>query len=71
MIQLLYFMRISLRVGKARQIEKRSARSRPIKQIFSIQNNQLYNIAGYLYSIRALFAIYLVQLDNKAEYQVH
>ena len=71
MIQLLYFMRISLRVGKAMQIEKRSTRSRPIKQVFSIQNNQLYNIAGYLYSIRALFAIYLVQLDNKAEYQVH
>ena len=71
MIQLLYFMRISLRVGKARQIEKRSTRSRPIQQVFSVQNNQLYNIAGYLYSIRALFVLYLMQLDNKAEYQVH
>ena len=71
MIQLLYFKHTSLRVGKARQIEKRSARSPPIKQVFSVQNNQLYNIAGYLYSIRALFAIYTVQLDNKAEYQVH
>ena len=34
MIQLLYFKHISLRVGKARQIEKRSARSPPIKQVF-------------------------------------
>lgn len=53
-------MRLSLKVGKAEQKEKRSARSRLVEQFFlKIQNNQLSNIAGYSYSIRALFTLYL------------
>ena len=42
-IQLLNFMRISYMAGKAKHVEKRSARSRPVKQVlFTVQNNQLY-----------------------------
>ena len=35
---------------------------------FTVQNNQMYNIASHLYSIRAFFALYFMQLDNKTEY---
>ena len=39
---------------------------------FTVQNNQLsrlpYNIAGYMYSVRTLFALYFVQLDNNKKY---
>ena len=41
-------------------------------RIFIVQNKQLskypYNIARYLYSIRALFVLCFVQLDNKSAY---
>ena len=32
-------------------------------RFFTIQNNQLYNIAGYLYPIHTLYVIFFVQLD--------
>lgn len=53
-------------VGKAKQLEKRSAHSRPVGHVFlfTTQNNKLNKIAGYLSSIRALFVLYLAQLDD-------
>ena len=49
---------------KEKRIEKRSARSRIVKQVLlTVQNKQLSK-----YSIRALFALNFVQLDNKVEY---
>ena len=52
-IQLLHFtvsLLIFYMAGKAKRKEKRSACRRPIKHtgFFTVQNNQLYNIAGYL-----------------------
>lgn len=35
------------------------------KQGFTVQNNQLHNIAGYMYSIHVLFVHSFLQLDNK------
>ena len=53
-IQLLYFMRISYMAEKANQITERRKRSRPVKQVFFIaQNNNLSKFAWfsrYLYS---------------------
>ena len=48
-----FFCQVSLlifhKVGKVKRLEKRSACGRTVKQvIFLVQNNQLYNIAGYL-----------------------
>ena len=48
-------------------------RSRLVSQVFfSVQSNQrskyTYNIVGCLYSIRSLFVLYFVQLDNKPQY---
>ena len=37
---------------------------------FTVQNNQFFNIAGYLCSIRALFVLYFVQLDNNYDYSL-
>ena len=60
-----FFCRVSLlifyKAGKAKRKEKRSACRRPIKHtgFFTVQNNQLYNIAGYLQFTWALFAFYL------------
>ena len=50
----------------AKQLEKRSAHSRTVGHVFlfTTQNNKLNNIAGYLSSIRALFVLYLAQLDD-------
>ena len=55
MIQLLFirhvFLLISHKAGKAKWIEKRSVRSRPVKQVFfTVQNNQLYTCGIYIYS---------------------
>ena len=45
------FPLISNKAGKAKWIEKRSVRSRPVKQVFfTAQNNQLYTCAIYIYS---------------------
>ena len=46
-----------------RDVEEKS------KVFFTVQNNELYNIAEYLCFIRALFVLYFVQLDNKAFYR--
>ena len=61
-------MYISYKVVKAKQIEKRRTRSRPVKQVFFYNtkfDNQLSNIARCFKSIRALFVLYLVRLENK------
>ena len=51
-------------MGKAKRIEKRSARSRIVKQVsLTVQNNQMSQ-----YSIRALFVLYFVLLDNRVKY---
>lgn len=66
--QVLYFMRISYKAGKAEQLERvASKHSRPI---FTVQNNQLYNIASYLYTVSSLFVLCLVQLDNENTFSV-
>ena len=43
-----------------------------LNSFFYNQNNQLsrlpYNIAGYMYSVRTLFALYFGQLDNNKKY---
>ena len=59
------FLLISYKAGEAKRIENRSARHRLNSLFFSVQNNQLHNIAGYLYPNHALFVLYFVQLDNK------
>ena len=59
------FLLISYKAGEAKRIENRSARHRLNSLFFSVQNNQLHNIAGYLYPNHALFILYFVQLDNK------
>ena len=51
------FLLIFHKAGKVKRLEKRNACSRPVKQvIFLVQNNQLYNIAGYL-KIKSKFKI--------------
>ena len=55
MIQLLFirhvFLLISHKAGKAKWIEKRSVRSRPVKQVFlQYIYNQLYTCAIYIFS---------------------
>lgn len=50
-----------------REAVRRAYRAQPTgwtRFLFTIQNNKLNNIAGYLSSIRALFVLYLVQLDD-------
>ena len=59
------FLLISYKAGEAKRIENRSVRHRLSSLFFSVQNNQLHNIAGYLYPNHALFILYFVQLDNK------
>ena len=56
---------ISYKAGEAKRIENRSARHRLNSLFFSVQNNQLHKIVGYLYPNHALFVLYFVQLDNK------
>ena len=68
-IQLLYFICISFEAGEEKQMEKRRTSSQPVKQVFFFteKNNQLskYRVVFSWYSIRGLFVLYLVQLDNK------
>ena len=77
MIQLLFFCLVLLLVahkaGKAKRIEKRGARDRSSRfclqqKITNCPNNRTIYIAGYLYSIRALFVLYFLQLHNNVEY---
>ena len=42
--------------------------SQPLKQVFRQYKINLRNIAEYFYSIRVLFTLYLVQLDNNELY---
>ena len=67
MIQLLFFRQVFLlishKAGKAKWIEKRSVRSRPVKQVFLY--SKLSTINTWYIHIFALFELYLVQLDYK------
>lgn len=63
--QVLYFMRISYKAGKAEQLERVASTADRF-----LQNNQLYNIASYLYTVSSLFVLCLVQLDNENTFSV-
>ena len=69
-VQLLYSICISFKLGKVKQIEKQvvtDLAQHPCQ--IMVQNNQLskymHDIGRLLYSIWLSFAPYLVQLDNK------
>lgn len=58
---------VSHKAGKVKQLEKYSICSWLVNQVFfTLQNNQLYNFARYLYSIQESFVLYFVQLDNNS-----
>ena len=68
--QVLYFMRISYKAGKAEQFNCSRESSKHNRLVFTVQNNQLYNIASYLYTVSSLFVLCLVQLDNENTFSV-
>ena len=73
MIQLLFFRQVFLfishKAGKAKWIEKRSVRSRPVKQVLS--QYKITNCTRVVYTyIFALFELYLEQSNDKPNYLV-
>ena len=65
---------ISHKEGKVKRREERSARSRPVKQAFFFftgQNNQPYNIAGYLFFICTLLVLYFMRLNNNCTNRIN
>ena len=57
------FLLVSHKTGKAKWIEKRSVRSRPVQQVFL--HSKLSTVHTWYIHIFALFELYLVQLDYK------
>ena len=74
MIQLPFFFRqvfllISNRVGRAKRMEKCSARSQPVKQSFLQYKTAQYRHIHVVYTV-ALFELHFVQLDYKENHLV-
>ena len=58
-------MRIFKKFGKNEVYRAQPTGQTGFFSLHDVRNNQLNNIAGYLYSIRALFVIYWGQVHHK------
>ena len=54
-----------IRLKNAKQKEKCSTNSQPVKQVFTVQSNQLSKHHLIFVMVSKIFVLYLIQLDNQ------